>query len=152
MREAAGLNQEQLAKLLKVSKSAISRWESGERAIAPSTADHIQLRLAIEKGANIILPQGPISIKAKLTLHVEKPVTLDEIKEEFPYFGVPFEGISDEGNVSIEVFANRPDNLSVEGLARSYAGFSERKLGLPEYKVEETEPFNVFISENMKKY
>ncbi|OLS22825.1 MAG: Phenylalanine--tRNA ligase beta subunit [Candidatus Heimdallarchaeota archaeon LC_3] len=81
-----------------------------------------------------------------------KPVTLDEIKEEFPYFGVPFEGISDEGNVSIEVFANRPDNLSVEGLARSYAGFSERKLGLPEYKVEETEPFNVFISENMKKY
>lgn len=81
-----------------------------------------------------------------------KPVTVDEIKDEFPYFGVPFDGVTEEGDISIEVFANRPDNLSVEGLARSYAGFSERKLGIPEYHIEETEPFEVVIHEIMKKY
>ncbi|MHA1990909.1 MAG: phenylalanine--tRNA ligase subunit beta [Candidatus Hodarchaeales archaeon] len=81
-----------------------------------------------------------------------KPVTIKEIEEEFTYFGVPFDGISDDGLLNIEVFANRPDNLSVEGLARAYAGFSSRELGIKDYNIEETEPFHVNIPKNMFKF
>ena len=82
----------------------------------------------------------------------DRPVTKEEIMKEFPNFGIPVDEIGDDNVVGIEVFANRPDNLSIEGLARAYAGFTERDLGFVEYKIEDTEPIQVYITPEMKKY
>ncbi len=35
----------------------------------------------------------------------------------------------------VEFFPNRPDNLSVEGVARSFKGFINQETGLPKYEV-----------------
>ncbi len=78
-----------------------------------------------------------------------KKVTIKELEEHLPTMAVPVEGI-DGNTVSIEVFANRPDMLGVEGLAKNFEGFTERNLTLPSYTVEETEPIKIFVSEEMK--
>jgi len=45
-----------------------------------------------------------------------------------------------EGNVSdVETYPNRPDLLSVEGLARAYRGFFDIEIGREEYDVEDGE-------------
>ncbi|MFW9930176.1 MAG: phenylalanine--tRNA ligase subunit beta, partial [Candidatus Thorarchaeota archaeon] len=98
------------------------------------------------------MPTYQFSLDDFNTLLPGKPATKDEILNEFPYFGVPINEIDKDNNVFIEIFANRPDNLSVEGLARAYAGFTNRKIGIPEYQIESTEPFDVFIPIEMKKY
>lgn len=78
-----------------------------------------------------------------------KKVTAEELKKYLPTMAVPVEGI-DGDTIDIEVFANRPDMLGVEGLAKNFEGYTERNLNLPEYIVEDTEPIKVFVSEEMK--
>jgi phenylalanyl-tRNA synthetase beta chain len=67
---------------------------------------------------------------------LEKDVTLDELKDRLPMMGTSWEGETDEG-FQLEVFPNRPDLLSIEGLARAYASFTDLKTGLSEYEVKE---------------
>ena len=78
-----------------------------------------------------------------------KKVTTKELEKFLPTMAVPVDGI-DGDTVSVEVFANRPDMLGVEGLAKNFEGFTERNLTLPEYTVEDTEPIKIFVSEEMK--
>jgi phenylalanyl-tRNA synthetase beta chain len=63
-------------------------------------------------------------------------VTLEELQERLPMMGTSWEGINEEGFI-LEVFPNRPDLMSIEGLARAYAGFTGEKPGPRKYKVKE---------------
>ncbi|MFQ6052925.1 MAG: phenylalanine--tRNA ligase subunit beta [Candidatus Bathyarchaeia archaeon] len=62
-------------------------------------------------------------------------VPLEEIEERMPMMGVSWEGRTEDG-FSIEVFPNRPDMLSIEGLARAYASFTGLRTGLRRYEVK----------------
>lgn len=63
--------------------------------------------------------------------------SLDEEKliEEASFLGAHWHGI--DGNVcEVETYPNRPDLLSVEGLARAYRGFFDIETGRKEYEVQ----------------
>ena len=58
----------------------------------------------------------------------------EEFVKKIPMMGVSVERI--EGNdVSIEVFPNRPDLLSVEGMARAMRAFFGMEKGLKKYEI-----------------
>ena len=63
-------------------------------------------------------------------------VTIEELRERLPMMGTGWEGETDEG-FQLEVFPNRPDLLSIEGLARAYASFTGLRTGLREYEAKE---------------
>ncbi|MBW9223985.1 phenylalanine--tRNA ligase subunit beta [Methanothermococcus sp. SCGC AD-155-E23] len=64
------------------------------------------------------------------------------IEEKFPMMGVEVEGIYEEVRegrkekvIHFSVNPNRPDYLSVEGLARGFRGFTGIEVGMPRYQV-----------------
>ncbi|MBS7631379.1 phenylalanine--tRNA ligase subunit beta [Candidatus Bathyarchaeota archaeon] len=75
-----------------------------------------------------------------------KDLSIEELSETMPMMGVSWEG-SSEDSFSIEVFPNRPDMLSVEGLARSYASFMGFNTGLRNYKVLESDYTSIVAEE-----
>ncbi len=58
----------------------------------------------------------------------------DELIDTLPMMSSDIEDFDDE-EIKVEFFPNRPDNLSVEGAARSFKGFIGQETGLPDYKV-----------------
>ncbi|HMK53690.1 MAG TPA: phenylalanine--tRNA ligase subunit beta [Methanobacteriaceae archaeon] len=58
-----------------------------------------------------------------------------ELLDLLPMIGSDVEGYDDE-NVKVEFFPNRPDYLSVEGVARTLKGFLDIEKGLPKYNLE----------------
>ena len=62
----------------------------------------------------------------------------DELIDTLPMMASDIEDFDDE-EIKVEFFPNRPDNLSVEGVARSFKGFIGMETGLPNYPVEESE-------------
>lgn len=67
-----------------------------------------------------------------------RKVTLEELQEKLPMMGTSWEGPHDEG-FALEVFPNRPDLMSTEGLARAYASFTGEKPGPRTYKVKDSD-------------
>jgi phenylalanyl-tRNA synthetase beta chain len=72
-----------------------------------------------------------------------RDVTLEELQEKLPMMGTSWEGpIKDQqgyyDGFALEVFPNRPDLMSTEGLARAYASFTGEKPGPRQYKVRES--------------
>lgn len=61
----------------------------------------------------------------------------DELIDTLPMMASDIEDFNDE-EIKVEFFPNRPDNLSVEGVARSFKGFIGQETGLPEYEIEES--------------
>ena len=61
----------------------------------------------------------------------------DELIDTLPMMSSDIEDFDDE-EIKVEFFPNRPDNLSVEGVARSFKGFIGQEIGFPDYKVEES--------------
>ncbi|MCF0226833.1 MAG: phenylalanine--tRNA ligase subunit beta [Methanobrevibacter sp.] len=61
----------------------------------------------------------------------------DELIDTLPMMASDIEDFDDE-EIKVEFFPNRPDNLSVEGVARSFKGFIGMETGLPNYPVEES--------------
>lgn len=61
----------------------------------------------------------------------------DELIDTLPMMASDIEDFDDE-EIKVEFFPNRPDNLSVEGVARSFKGFLNQETGLPKYEVEES--------------
>ncbi|WP_407393022.1 phenylalanine--tRNA ligase subunit beta [Methanobrevibacter sp.] len=59
----------------------------------------------------------------------------DELINTLPMMASDIEDFDDE-EIKVEFFPNRPDNLSVEGVARSFKGFIGQEIGFPDYKVE----------------
>ena len=64
----------------------------------------------------------------------------DELIDTLPMMSSDIEDFDDE-EIKVEFFPNRPDNLSVEGVARSFKGFIGQEIGLPDYKVEESSEY-----------
>ncbi|MCX8161978.1 MAG: phenylalanine--tRNA ligase subunit beta, partial [Candidatus Bathyarchaeota archaeon] len=62
--------------------------------------------------------------------------SIDDLKDRMPMMGVAWEREYEDG-FDVEVFPNRPDMFSVEGLARAYAGFIGVSEGLRRYDVRE---------------
>ena len=58
----------------------------------------------------------------------------DELIDTLPMMSSDIEDHDDE-EIKVEFFPNRPDNLSVEGVARSFKGFIGQEVGLPEYEI-----------------
>jgi len=67
-----------------------------------------------------------------------KEFSMQEIQERLPMVGVAWEGNTKE-EFEIEVTPNRPDMLSVEGLARAFSSFMNMKTGLKEYNALKSE-------------
>ena len=61
----------------------------------------------------------------------------DELIDTLPMMSSDIEDFDDE-EIKVEFFPNRPDNLSVEGVARSFKGFIGQEIGFPDYRVEES--------------
>ncbi|MBO5966700.1 MAG: phenylalanine--tRNA ligase subunit beta, partial [Methanobrevibacter sp.] len=59
----------------------------------------------------------------------------DELIDTLPMMASDIEDYDDE-EIKVEFFPNRPDNLSVEGVARSFKGFLGMETGLPKYEIE----------------
>lgn len=58
----------------------------------------------------------------------------DELINTLPMMSSDIEDFDDE-EIKVEFFPNRPDNLSVEGVARSFKGFIGQETGFPDYKI-----------------
>ncbi len=67
-----------------------------------------------------------------------RKVTIEELQEKLPMMGTSWEGLHEEG-FALEVFPNRPDLMSTEGLARAYASFTGEKPGPRSYKVKSSD-------------
>lgn len=66
-----------------------------------------------------------------------KKLPLDKLKDRISMLGTDLDSI--EGNtITVEVFPNRPDLLSEEGLARALSSFIGHKTGLKQYKVKKS--------------
>ncbi len=61
----------------------------------------------------------------------------DELIDTLPMMSSDIEDFDDE-EIKVEFFPNRPDNLSVEGVARSFKGFIGQEIGFPDYEVIES--------------
>ena len=61
----------------------------------------------------------------------------DELIDTLPMMSSDIEDFDDE-EIKVEFFPNRPDNLSVEGVARSFKGFIGQEIGFPDYEVMES--------------
>jgi len=64
---------------------------------------------------------------------VGKDLSMKEIEDRLPMLGMSWEG-TEKDEFSVEVNPNRPDMLSVEGLARAFSSFMNIKTGLRTYK------------------
>ena len=58
---------------------------------------------------------------------LEEEYSLDELRKPFRNLGIEVEGETEEGDVKLEVLHNRPDLLSVEGIARVLKGHFGRE-------------------------
>lgn len=67
---------------------------------------------------------------------IGQPIDRDQLTDRLPMIGGDLEGV-DGDEVAIEFFPNRPDLLSVEGIARAARAFFGISPGLAEYDVEE---------------
>lgn len=74
-----------------------------------------------------------------------REVSTEELRDRLPMMGTSWEGESQEG-FNLEVFPNRPDLLSIEGLARAYSAWTGTKPGLREYPVHSTD-YTVTVDE-----
>ncbi|MDY6773676.1 MAG: phenylalanine--tRNA ligase subunit beta [Candidatus Nanohaloarchaea archaeon] len=66
---------------------------------------------------------------------VGEELSIEKLEEEGSMLGVLFEG-AEEDKLEVEVEPNRPDLLSVEGIARALRGFFELETGAVDYPVE----------------
>jgi len=66
-----------------------------------------------------------------------KDLDMKAIEDNLPMLGVGWEG-KEKDEFSVEVNPNRPDMLSVEGLARAFSSFMNIKTSLKTYKAEKS--------------
>jgi phenylalanyl-tRNA synthetase beta chain len=72
----------------------------------------------------------------------------DTLIDILPMTGSDIEDFDDK-TIKVEFFPNRPDQLSVEGVARNLKGFLGIEKGMPKYNVKES-GFKVFVDEEIE--
>ncbi|MBT3814121.1 phenylalanine--tRNA ligase subunit beta [Candidatus Woesearchaeota archaeon] len=79
---------------------------------------------------------------------VGKELPLEELKDRISMLGTDLESI--EGNeITVEIFPNRPDLLSVQGFARAFSSFIGEKVGLKYYDIKSSGQ-KVIVEESVK--
>lgn len=81
------------------------------------------------------MPVLPVDYEELVRL-IGRRVPRDELVERVPMMGGAYDGSSEDGKLLFEFFPNRPDLLSVEGLARACRAFFDVRPGLQSYAVE----------------
>lgn len=76
-------------------------------------------------------------------IHIEKEKLINII----PMMGSDIEDHNDT-EIKVEFFPNRPDNLSVPGVARTLKGFIEQETGLPDYPITPSDE-KVYVTEEV---
>ena len=66
---------------------------------------------------------------------VGKKLPIEKLKDRISMLGTGLENVTDS-EITVEIFPNRPDMLSVQGFARAFSSFIGNKTGLIPYKVE----------------
>lgn len=77
-----------------------------------------------------------------------KEMDRDELIKLLPMIGSDIDDY-DDTTIKVEFFPNRPDYLSVEGVARTLKGFLNIEKGLPEYTIEKS-GVNIDVDPNLK--
>ena len=77
-----------------------------------------------------------------------RDVTVEELQDRLPMMGTSWEGVTEDG-FHLEVFPNRPDLLSIEGLARAYASWTGARTGLRSYPVRKSD-YEVVVDEKTR--
>jgi len=80
---------------------------------------------------------------------VGKKYSVKELEDTMPMMGMEWEGSSGD-EISVELFPNRPDLLSVEGLARAYRAFRGLRVGLVNYDVKNSK-YELMVDDNVSK-
>ena len=80
---------------------------------------------------------------------VGKTLSIEKLKDRISYLGTDLENVSKD-EITVEIFPNRPDMLSVQGFARAFSSFIGRKTGLKNYKVEDSKE-KVIIDSSVSK-
>lgn len=70
---------------------------------------------------------------------IGRRIPRDELVARVPMLGGAFEGTDAEGRLLFEFFPNRPDLLSLEGLARACRAFFDVAAGLSRYELAESQ-------------
>jgi phenylalanyl-tRNA synthetase beta chain len=79
---------------------------------------------------------------------VGKKLPLEKLKDRISMLGTDLESV--EGNeINVEIFPNRPDLLSEQGLARAFSSFIGAKPGLRKYKVKKSGE-KIYIDKSLK--
>jgi len=68
---------------------------------------------------------------------VGKSLPTEKLKDRISMLGTDLETVNDK-EIIVEIFPNRPDLLSVQGLARAFSSFIGHKTGLQQYKVHKS--------------
>ena len=76
-------------------------------------------------------------------------ISKEKLIDILPMMGSDIEDF-DESSIKVEFFPNRPDQLSVEGVARNLKGFLGIEKGMPIYPVKES-GIEVFVDEKVSK-
>ena len=74
-----------------------------------------------------------------------RDIDVPELMERLPMMGTSWEGETEDG-FSLEVFPNRPDLLSIEGLVRAFASWTGEKPGCRDYYVHKSD-YKVIVDE-----
>ena len=78
-----------------------------------------------------------------------REIGIEELIKKIPMLGVSVERV--EGNeISIEIFPNRPDLLSVEGMARALKAFFGMDRGLKKYEIAKPK-ISLHVEDSVKK-
>jgi phenylalanyl-tRNA synthetase beta chain len=78
-----------------------------------------------------------------------RDVEITELMDRLPMMGTSWEGETEDG-FALEVFPNRPDLLSIEGLARAYSSWTGTQTGLRDYFVHPS-TYKVIIDQKTQK-
>jgi phenylalanyl-tRNA synthetase beta chain len=78
-----------------------------------------------------------------------RDVSIEELQDRLPMMGTSWEGVTEDG-FHLEVFPNRPDLLSIEGLARAYSSWTGARTGLRSYPVEKSD-YKVVVDKKTQK-
>jgi len=66
-----------------------------------------------------------------------KKLPLEKLKDRISFLGTDLDEVTKD-EITVEVFPNRPDMLSVQGFARAFAGFIGAKKGLAKYATKDS--------------
>ena len=78
-----------------------------------------------------------------------KKLPVEKLKDRISYLGTDLENVTKD-EITVEIFPNRPDMLSIQGFARAFSSFIGHKTGLKNYEVEDSKE-KVIIDKSVSK-